>query len=84
LLNRPKWHQHESRDRGELEFDQGDEELNGQNEEGDHDDQPGDHQHEDLDEVFEERDVAHELAGGLDDWPAGIVPTWARRPGCSS
>ena len=70
-------HQHESGERGELEFEQRHEELHGEHEEADQDDEPGEEQHDDAVEVQKHAGKPGEVADLDQDRLAGSQrPRW--------
>ena len=67
-------HEHEARQRRQLELDQRHEELDRQDEEGEEHDRPGEQQDRDLDGVLEEADEADQIGNGIENRPSGVEP----------
>ena len=77
-----KGNQHETGERGELEFDQRHEQLHREHEEADQHDEPGQEQHDDAVEVQEHARKAGEVADLGQNGMAGVDADPASRPGC--
>jgi hypothetical protein len=82
LFQSANGHQHEARERGQLELDQRDEELHRQHEEADDHHQPGEEHHHDGVDVHEHLGEARHVADLLQIGAPASMPTFASRPGC--
>ncbi|CRO54230.1 hypothetical protein PAERUG_P1_London_28_IMP_1_04_05_01842 [Pseudomonas aeruginosa] len=80
LVPQREGHQHEARERGQLELDEGDEQLHRQHEEADDDHQPGQEQDDDGVEIDEHLGETGQFAYLLQDRRAGVDAGFRQPP----